>query len=295
MKTYSQLFDIYNDYDGINNLKTINDSAGIAPVTVDVKIIRFLKQCKQDYYDTGQIVNIAMGPVLSIWHSYREAGLLDEANAKLPDMSELRIAARYMNIEDLIINETDNTVFLKNKGMSLDVGAVAKGYAISLAVKEAEAMGMTSALINMGGNIISIGQPLDGIRSRWGVGIQDPKLSPNSDSNILDVVYVNNMSVVTSGGYQRYYIVDGVIYHHIIDPSALTPARRYASVTVLHPDSALADVLSTALFISSESEGEKMLDKYNAEAIWVYTDGNARFTDGYKSVSKNYGKITAVN
>ena len=295
MTEYSELFDIYNNYGGMNNLKTVNDNAGIAPVKVDEKIIKFLKSCVANYPNTDDTVNIAMGSVLSIWNDFREFGNAHPEQASLPDMSDLHAAAGNTDINNLIIDEANGTVFLKNKGMSLDVGATAKGYATGLAVRDAEAAGMTSALVNMGGNVVAVGKPLDGVRDRWSVGIQDPRQTEEGSSAILDTVYVNDCAVVTSGDYERFYMVDGVRYNHIIDPSTLMPARKYASVTVICKDSGMADELSTALFIADEAEGREILKRNNADAIWVYLDGRISYTDGYKAISRTYGGYSAAD
>ncbi|MDR2648450.1 MAG: FAD:protein FMN transferase [Clostridiales bacterium] len=298
MSEYSRLFDIYNNYDGINNLKTVNDNAGIAPVAVDEKIISFLIFCVENYAVAEYKVNIAMGSVLSIWHDYRERGVVDPKAAELPGIAELEAAALNIDIKNLIIDKDAGTVFLKNKGMSLDVGAIAKGYALELAVKDAQAMGMMSAIINMGGNIVAVGKPLDGVRQRWGVGVQNPDLivsRTRGDDPILDTVFVNDRAVVSSGDYQRYYIVDGVRYNHIIDPETLMPAGRYASVTVIHGDSGIADYISTALFIADESKGRAICKKNGAEALWVYHNGKISFTDGYKDLSKVYGGYSSID
>ena len=295
MTEYSKLFDIYNNYDGINNLKTVNDNAGVAPVKVDGKIIRFLEFCVTNYTNTDKTVNIAMGSVLSIWHDFREFGLSNPDKAALPKMSDLRAAAGNTNITNLIIDVAGSTVFLKNKDMSLDVGAIAKGYAAGLVTEDARAAGMTSAIVDMGGNVVTVGKPKDGVRDRWGIGIQDPRRAADGASDMVDTVFVNDMSVVTSGDYERYYIVNGIRYNHIIDPSTLAPARKYASVTVVCKDSGIADALSTALFIMGEDEGRGVLKRNNADAIWVYPDGKISYTDGYKAISKNYGGYSAID
>lgn len=284
-----RLYDIYNDYDGINNLKTVNDNAGIAPVKVDADIIELLELAKRAYADTGGAVNVAFGPVLKIWHDYRGEGIEDAANAKLPPMEALRDAALNTDIGDLVIDGKNGTVFLQKAGMRLDVGAVAKGYAAEKAALAAKEKGMVSALLNVGGNIIAVGKPLDGKRDRWGVGIQDPQKDYDGVSNIVDTVFLNDAAAVTSGSYQRYYMVDGKLYNHIIDPATLMPAGRYGSVTVIHESSALADILSTAVFILSEEQGEKLLDEYGASALWIYFDGSMKITDSYADVSKEFG------
>ncbi len=114
---YHQLFDIYNTYDGISNLKTVNDNAGIAPVKVDEKIIRLLLDCKTYYAATGGKVNIAMGSVLQLWHEARSDGLDDPQHAYLPDAGALAEAAKHTNPEDIIIDEAASTVYLADPDM----------------------------------------------------------------------------------------------------------------------------------------------------------------------------------
>jgi thiamine biosynthesis lipoprotein len=198
-------------------------------------------------------------------------------------------------MDDVVIDEASQTVFLAKKGMSLDVGAIAKGYAAGNAMAAAVEAGMESVLFNMGGNIISGGKPQDGVRDRWGVGIQDPGLDVSGVANILDTVFANNTSIVSSGGYQRYYVVDGKRHNHVIDPETLMPAVKHAAVTVVHPDSCLADALSTALFIMDEDDGRALVAKLGAEAIWIANDGSVSFTDGYKAISKTYGGYSGAD
>lgn len=272
------LYDIYNDYDGVNNLKTINDSAGISPVEVDGDIIELLEFGVEACRESGGAVNIAMGPVLKIWHDYREESRRPEGRGELPPFPLLQAAAENMDANDIVIDKEAGTVFLKNAGMSLDVGAIAKGYAAQEAVNAAIEAGMESVLVSMGGNV-AIGEPPKDGRKSWSVGLQDPEDS----EKIMDVVYANHTAVVTSGDYQRFYTVGGKSYNHIIDPNTLMPAERYASVTVICGDSAVADMLSTSLFILPRGEGESLLKKYDAEAMWVHHDGSSEETVGFSA------------
>ena len=150
---YHQLYDIYNDYDGVTNIKTINDNAGTAPVQVDDKILGMLELARQMYNTTDGKLNIAMGSVLRIWHDYREAAGQTETDAdnKLPSQEELDAAARHCDINNLVIDEEAKTVYLADPEMSLDVGSVGKGYAVEMVAQAAEARGLTSALISVGG------------------------------------------------------------------------------------------------------------------------------------------------
>ena len=183
-----RLYDIYTSYEGINNVKTINDQAGIAPVKVEQEIIDMILFAKEWSDKSSGSTNIAFGPVLKIWHRYREDGLFDPASATLPTMEVLREAARYTDLDLVIVDPDESTVFLPDRRMSLDVGAVAKGYAVELVANELRAMGLESAIISAGGNVSLIGRPLDGKRDLWGVGIQNPDQSiVGSSDNLLDV------------------------------------------------------------------------------------------------------------
>ena len=144
---YHRLYDIYNDYDGVVNVKTINDNAGVAPVQVDDKILGMLELARQMYDTTNGKLNIAMGSVLRIWHDYREAAEANtnEADNKLPEQEALDAAARHCDISNLVIDENARTVYLSDPDMSLDVGSVGKGYAVEMVAQAAEARGLKSA------------------------------------------------------------------------------------------------------------------------------------------------------
>lgn len=287
-----KLFDIYNDYKGMANLKTINDNAGTAPVEVDPAILDLLDFSIDACRFTDGAVNIAMGPVLRIWHRYREEGLASPKDARLPPMEALGRAAEHMSVENIVIDREAGTVYLK-AGMSLDVGAVAKGYTAQRALEAAVAAGLESVLINMGGNVAAHGTPMDG-RDRWAVGIQDPGWDSGART-ILDTVFVTDMAVVSSGDYQRYYTVDGKRYNHIIDPQTLMPAGRFAHVTVLHPDSGVADALSTALFLLPLEEGRRLLEQSGGAGMWLGVDGTIEATEGFAAVSEALSGYTATD
>lgn len=290
-----RLYDIYNLYDGINNIKMINDNAGIKPVEVEKEIIDLILFSKDWYNKTGGQTNIAMGAVLRIWHDYREEGEYDPLRATLPPMEELLDGAKHTDLDNVIVDTEKNTVYLSDKRMSLDIGAVAKGYATELVAKEIMDEGFTSGIISSGGNIRVLGKPLDNIREHWGVGIQNPDKSILSDeSTILDTIFINNASVVTSGDYQRYYIVDGVPVHHLIDPRTLMPGDYYRSVTVVTEDSGLADFLSTTVFLMPYEESKKLVESLDGvEALWIMEDGSVEVTDGMKKIMKSNGATGA--
>ena len=272
---YHQLFDIYNDYPGVNNLKTVNDNAGIAPVAVDKKIIALLQDCK-DYYElTGGKVNVAMGSVLRLWHEARNDSFNDPLNAYLPDAEKLSQAAEHVDMSCVVIDEAACTVFITDPQVRLDVGAVAKGWA----VQQVSLIAPENMLLSVGGNVCATG-PKDAKGTPWVIGIQDP----DNGSGHLHTLEVIGGSVVTSGDYQRNFAVDGKLYHHIIDPVTLFPSEYWRSVSVVCEDSGLADALSTALFLLPKAEGQQLLEKCDAKAMWLDRDGNLFYSPGFEEM-----------
>ena len=272
---YHQLFDIYNEYEGISNLKTVNDAAGGEPVEVDGRIIRLLLDCKEFYEVTGGRVNAAMGSVLQLWHETRSEGRDDPANAKLPDWDALAEASAHTDFDAIVIDEAASTVQITDPALRLDVGAVAKGWSVQQ-VAERAPEGM---VISVGGNVCATG-PKDENGTPWVVGIQDV----DGGEDYLHTVYVTEGSVVTSGDYQRTYMVDGKLYHHIIDPDTLYPSAYWRSVTIVCQDSGAADALSTALFLLPQAEGQALLDRFGAEAVWVDAAGDMHYSPGFQDL-----------
>lgn len=284
LKEYHELYDIYNNYDGINNIKTINDNAGIKPVKVDKKIIDLLLFAKDKYKNTSGKMNVAFGSVLKIWHDYRTEGIEDPENAKLPPRDKLEAAEKHTDINKVIIDEAASTVFLKDPEMRLDVGAVGKGYATEQVSQIAMKNGFISGLISVGGNVRSLGTKGEG-KELWNIGIQNP--NKDADKSVLQVAYLSNLSLVTSGDYERYYTVNGKNYHHIIDPETLFPSEYYKSVTIICGDSGFADVLSTAVFNMPFEQGLKYIDSLpDTEALWVLKNGEIKYSADFKKLIK---------
>lgn len=275
LERYHQLFDIYNDYEGLNNLKTVNDMAGIAPVEVDAAIIALLTDCRSYYELTGGKVNVAMGSVLQLWHEARNDGINDPANAKLPDMDALKAAAEHTGFDSIVIDEEASTVYITDPNARLDVGAVAKGWSAQRVAEMAPA----NMLISVGGNVCATGPKT--ADTPWVIGVQDPD---GAGEAYLHTLYVTGGSYVTSGDYQRAYTVDGKSYHHIIDPETLMPSVYWRSVTIVCDDSGLADALSTALFLMPQEQGQALLDACGAMAMWVDGDGNVFCSPGFEEI-----------
>lgn len=289
LNEYHRLFTIYNRYENFTNLVTINDvNDGVHQVVkVDEKIIDMLVFAKNMYNKTNGKVNIAMGSVLSIWHIYRNEGLDDPSIAQLPPMEKLKEANEHTNIDDLIIDQEKNTVYIADPLMKLDVGAIAKGYAVEQIGCYLEGKGIGGFLLNVGGNIRTIGNAGEE-DSPWKIGIENPD-TENEEKPYIEYLKLAGESVVTSGSYQRFYIVNGENYHHIIDPETLMPGVNFKSVSVITDDSGLGDAFSTALFLMSYEEGKALVEKTeNIEAMWVMPDGEQRYSSGFKEYTFDY-------
>ena len=280
---YHKLYDIYNLYEGVSNLRTINKlyKGEHKVVTVDRKIIDMLLYAKDLYVKTNGEMNIAMGSVLSIWHEYRSDAIDNHYGVgELPPMEELEEAAKHTDINNLIIDEENSTVYISDPQMTLDVGAIAKGYAVEMIARMLEAKGITGYVINVGGNIRTIGTKGNG--EKWLAGIEAP--SDDFDEAYLAYIGLNGQAIVTSGSYQRYYIVDGTRYHHIIDPETLMPSDYYTSVSVICNNSAQGDALSTALFCMPIDDGLALINSLgDVEAMWLLTDGTKYVSDNFNN------------
>ena len=284
LRELNRIFDAYNSYSGLNNLWYVNRYADEGPVEIPAPLFNLLSWCKEMWENGYRQNNIAMGAVLRIWHEYRNDGLYDPASAKLPPMEELEKAAQHTNFEHVILDAEKQTVYFADPELSLDIGAVAKGYAGDL-IKEYLDEKMPSFLLSLGGNISSGVSPRDG-RVNWGVSIQDP----DNAAGMLDVLYLHSLSVVTSGDYWRYYEVDGKRYHHIIDPDTLMPSEYIRAVTVVCESGLMADYLTTALFIMPYEEGRSLIDSLSGvEALWVLHDGTVQMTDGLAAMTRSHG------
>lgn len=287
---YNGLFNTFDDYTEAN-LKTINDNAGKEPVVVSEEILALIDYSKNLMENYGDKTNIGYGSVLKIWHSHMEEGRENPEKATLPDMTELEEAKKHTDMENLIVDELNSTVYISDKDMQIDVGAVAKGYAAEKAIDHLKSAGCESAIISAGGNIKTLGDPKIKGREKWGIGLENPDFRrEKNQEQIVDVVYGKDISVVTSGDYQRYYTVDNKEYHHIIDPETLMPGEYFKDVTIVTEDSGLADFLSTTVFLMPLEEGKEFVENLDGvEAMWIDKNKNITYTDGMKEYLKSTG------
>ncbi len=292
-----KLYDGYNEYEGVHNVYTLNHEAANQPIPVEQELMDLLLFCRERQPMTSGAVNIALGSVLQIWHEYREEGLADIVHAQLPPMEELRRAAEHTRLESLVLDPAQGTVAFSDPLLQLDLGAVAKGYAAERVAQLLLASPMPSFIISAGGNVRVGNPPLDGERKAWGIGIQDPRGDVFSDasSDLKETFFIANRSLVTSGDYQRYYLVEGQAYHHLIDPATLMPGTYYQAVTIMAEDSGLADLLSTAAFLLPLEQSRALIASLEGvEALWVLPDGSVEMTEGARVFAKSAGATSLI-
>ncbi len=267
-ETYHKLTDRFNEYPEINNIYYINNHPD-EWIKVEKNLLDLIEYGKLAYEISFGKFNIALGSVIDEWRSYRLSG------EGVPSFNELKEKDKYTSIQNILINKEESSVLIK-KGTKIDLGGIAKGYVTEVVSKYLENNGFSNYLINAGGNIkVGLGPRKN---NTWRVGIEEPV---KDDRGIYKILNVKNVAVVTSGGYERFYEYDGKIYHHIINPDTLYPSKYMKSVTIITPDSAYADILSTTLFNMSVEEGMefiKMCD--DVEAIWYVDKDNIYYSEG---------------
>ena len=285
-----EVYDNYNVHEGVNGVYYMNRQAPKGPVRVEPELMDLLLYCKETQPQTRGTVNVAMGAVLRLWHAFRDDAEYDPAAAVLPSMDALRDAAAHTDFDQVLLEPEENIVTYLDPRLQIDLGSVAKGYAAQLVAEWMLGSDMPSFIISAGGNVVAGGPPRDG-RLRWGVAVQDPDgLLPGNAAGSLETLFAANMSVVTSGDYQRYVVLDGVRYHHIISPDTLMPANHMRAVTIVTEDAGWADILSTAVFLMPYAEGRAFVDSLEGvEALWVLNDGAMEMTDGMLSMAKSAG------
>ncbi|MCQ2538211.1 MAG: FAD:protein FMN transferase [Lachnospiraceae bacterium] len=292
LRNCHQQYNIYLSYEGVNNLLAINKvdkaSGQHNRVPVAQETWDMLKFSKYIYDLTDGKTNVAMGSVLSLWHKAREYGADNPSKAYLPDRNELLAASEHVDFEKIEFDESTRSIFISDPEQSIDAGAVAKGYAIELMAKHLEEKGKTGYCLNVGGNIRTIGKRGDG--AKWGVGLENPladTVNGNGEDIYISVLELVDKAMATSGSYQRYYTVDGVQYHHIIDPVSLMPENRWLSVSIVCNDAGMADGLSTALFNMSFEEGSALIESLDdVEAIWMTPEGTIKKSSGFSQYER---------
>lgn len=240
----------------------INENAGIQPVEVSEPVFDLIARAKELSLSVGGAFNPLMGALSDLWD-------FQSPDPRIPTEEEVSDLLEPVDIDALVLDEDAHTVYLADSRLVLDLGGIGKGAAGMLASQELSKLGVERAIINLGGNVCCLGSRPDG--SPWRVGLQTPH--PGS-SGYFTTVSCQDASVVTSGSYQRYFEIDGVRYHHILDPATGWPARSgLVSVSVISPDGALADAYATAFFVLGLDASMEICRRDGLQAIFMTGEG----------------------
>ncbi len=264
-----------NNYNKKGEIYKINKFAGIKPVKTDRVVIDFLKKSINLCKLTNANLDITIGQVLKLW------GFASH-HPHIPDKNKLKEALNLKGLNFIKIDEKNSTVFITKKGISIDVGAVAKGYIIDKGIEFLKSKNIKKGAINAGGDIRFLGFK-DNNKIMWNVGIRDPFSS--DDYKIIKKVKVGNWAIVTSGDYERYFIKNRKKYHHIINPFTGFPANKVHSVTVCAKNAFIADGLATAIFVMGKEyfikNFYKKLKKIPFFRVIIISSKNDIYDSGY--------------
>lgn len=256
-----------------SEIAQINRSAGHRPVAVSEETFGLLKRAKAFSSFSGGAFDISVRPLVELWGIGHKADFV-------PRTWRVRRTLRLVSFHDLILDETCHTAFLRRTGQAVDLGGIAKGYAADKVRRLLTEAGVQSAMINLGGNLIALGTRPDG--EPWRVGVQNPC---STRGEWLGLLALTDKTVVTSGSNERFFIKDGVRYHHILDPRTGSPARSgLLSVTVIGVSSEEADALSTAAFVLGLEQGAALIMERGAEAVFAAEDGRLYLTAGLRDI-----------
>jgi FAD:protein FMN transferase len=257
---------------GGTDLDAVNANSGIAPVVVHEDVARVVAEAKRFAELSGGAFDPTIGPIVKLWN-------IGTDDARVPSPSEIKAALPLVGWHDLEVDEATHSVFLKRKGMVIDLGAIAKGYAADEVAKIIQAHRIPRAIIDLGGNVLAYGTKKGG--DAWRIGVQDPSAQRGEP---IGVVQVKNKTMVTSGVYERFLEVDGVRYHHILSTTDGYPVRNgLLSVTIIADKSIEADGLSTSVFALGFEKGKALVESLDGvEAIFIFDDLTVRATKGIK-------------
>lgn len=255
------------------DLNKLNQNAGITSVILNTETLQIIEKAQQVSELSNGVFDITVGPLVRAW------GIGTELQ-RIPSADELKKLLPLVNYKDVSIE--GNYVGLKKIGQMVDLGGIAKGYAGDVAIEIYKKNNINSTFINIGGNIVTLGNKPDG--SPWRVGIRNPRLEGNESEQIIGAVKVTDKAVVTAGDDQRYFIQNAQRYHHILDPETGYPAKSdLMSVTLIADSSLDADALDTAVFILGLEKDKDLIQQYGGiEAVFITTDKAIYVTDGLK-------------
>lgn len=275
VKAYQEMQRIENllsCYKDSSEISAINREAGIHPVKVSYETLSMLKRADAYCKKYNGVFDVTIGPLSDLW------GFSEDKVIVLPRDQEIKELDKLVNYKNIVINEKDTTVFLKKKGMSIDLGGIAKGYAIDRGSAVLKENGITNFILNAGGDIYVSGTKDND--TQWKLGIKHPR----NTNDLVAEFDLRDYAVATSGDYERFKIINGVRYHHILNPATGYPGKLSQSSTVIAPTAEEADATATYIFLLGwkKSLEDKNL---NYPLLIVASDGSVHYNQLFE---KNY-------
>lgn len=258
----------------------INKNSGIKAVKVDIELYNLIERCKKVSVLTDGAFDISWAAASKLWH-------FDSTMTKVPSQDQINNILPLIGFEKIILNKSDTSVFLTQKGMKIGFGAIGKGYAANKARDKMKSLGIKSGIVIAGGDLITWGTMSTG--KNWTIGIADPK----NPRNAIAWLEVGEMGVVTSGDYEKFVYIDGKKYSHIINPKTGYPVSGLISVTVISPDAELCDALATAVSVLGPDKGLGLINQMRGVECVMITDTYDVLTS--KGVTLNYYKKDEKN
>lgn len=278
IKEIKRIEALISSWDPNSETSLINRNAGIKPVKVSNELFELIVRSNKVSALTNGVFDISFASVDKIWK-------FDGSQTTIPSKGSIAESVSKINYQNIILDKEKHTVFLKDKGMKIGFGAIGKGYAANKAKAKMLALGIADGVVNAGGDLITWGKMETG--GDWSIGIANPK----EKEEVMGWLIINDLSVVTSGNYEKFFIADGKKYSHIINPTTGYPASGTRSVTIICKDAELSDALATSVFILGAKKGIALIDQLKNIECLVVTEQNQLQTS--KGLKLNYYKENA--
>ncbi|TAN42971.1 MAG: FAD:protein FMN transferase [Nitrospirae bacterium] len=266
-------------FSGDSELSRINSNAGIAGIRVSADTFDLIEKALYVADRSGGAFDPTIGPVVRLWDFHKKTR---------PSDTDIKRGLALVGYKQVVLDKQRSTVFLKKKGMLLDLGGIAKGYAADLAAESLKAGGIASGIVAIAGDIRAFGLRPDG--TPWNIGIKNPRQERAGDE-IIGSIRLSNRAVSTAGDYERYFIEDGRRYHHILDPSTGYPAGQCRSVSIITEKGVFTDGFDNAVFVLGPQKGMQLIREINRDfemdGIIIDADGSVSETDRIKGTIKN--------
>ncbi len=288
-EVFDDLFGLIDRYEYMisKNIETsevsaVNESAGKGPVKVSDAIAEMVLLGSEYSKDSNGLFDLSIGSLVDLWG-------IGTKEAHVPEMAEIESSMATVNYTKIKLDEANKTVFLEEEGMVLDLGAIAKGYIADRVKDMILEKGYTSAIVNLGGNVLTVGNKPNS--DSWAIGVRDPRSDATTEMGIL---YLEDNSIVSSGVYERYFVEGDIRFHHIINPKTGYPEQNdMMSISIVSNSSVEGDALSTSVFLMGLEKGLSYIESMeDVEAVFIMQDLSVYISSGLKDkfvlVNKDY-------